>query len=288
MGFFNGKSMILKKFVSNENQKLSKLIDHNLGLSYAGIQKLIRNKDVKVNGKRISSDFNLMIGDKVEIYLSEMKVKVFYEDEDIIIIYKPRKIETVNEEGDDLKNILSRQIKTELYAVHRLDRNTEGLVIFAKNLEAKTALDDAIKRKTIQKFYLAKVIGIPDQKECKLTAYLKKDQAKSLVYISDFPEKGFVQINTNYRLIDVVDDCSILEVQILTGKTHQIRAHLSHIGYPILGDEKYGDSLINKKHNKKFQCLCAYKYVLNFEKLSYLSRLNGVVIELDKKEIGFL
>lgn len=280
--------MILKKIECNDNQKLSKLMSDKLGISFAGIQKLIRNKDVKINGRRVAKDLNLAKGDNVEVYLSELNLKIFYEDDDIIIVNKPRRIETVSDDGEDLKRLLSRQIKTELFAVHRLDRNTEGLVIFAKNLEAKTALDEAIKNKTIEKFYLAKVVGIPEKKEDKLKAYLKKDQEKSLVYIRDNPENGYVEIKTNYRVIDVIDDCSILEIQLLTGKTHQIRAHLSHIGFPILGDEKYGNSIINKKHNKKFQCLCAYKYVLNFDKAGYLSRLNGVIVELDKKDIRFL
>ena len=280
--------MILKKIECNDNQRLSKLMSDKLGISFAGIQKLIRNKDVKINGRRVAKDLNLAKGDNVEVYLSGLNLKIFYEDDDIIIVNKPRRIETVSDDGEDLKQLISRQIKTELFAVHRLDRNTEGLVIFAKNLEAKIALDEAIKNKTIEKFYLAKVVGVPEKKEDNLKAYLKKDQEKSLVYIRDNPENGYVEIKTNYRVIDVIDDCSILEVQLLTGKTHQIRAHLSHIGFPILGDEKYGNSIINKKHNKKFQCLCAYKYVLNFDKAGYLSRLNGVIVELDKKDIRFL
>lgn len=280
--------MVLKKIVSDDKQRLSKLLDRNLGIGYAVIQKIIRNKDVKVNGKRVSSDVELFCGDEILVYLQDEKIKIVYDDEEVVVVYKPIKIETVNDLGDDLRSKLSSQIGTNVYAVHRLDRNTEGLVIFAKNLNAKNELDKAIKNRDIKKFYLAKVVGVPKEKENNLIAYHKKDEKKSIVYISDNPQVDYCKIGTNYKLVQEIGDCSILEVELVTGKTHQIRAHLSHIGLPILGDEKYGDSQANKKYNKKFQCLCAYKLIFNFDQESYLSRLNGLIVELDKNDIGFL
>lgn len=280
--------MIAEKIVNAENQRLSVLLEKHIGLTYSEIQKLLRNKDVKLNGKRVSSDKNITIGDIVEVYYNEKKIKVLYEDENIIVVFKPRRLETVNELGVDLRTKISKQINIEVFAVHRLDRNTEGLVIFAKNIDAKKALDDAIKNKDIKKYYLAKVVGVPETKEANLIAYLKKDENKSLVYISDLKQNGYDKIMTNYRVIVNLKDYSILEIELLTGKTHQIRAHLSHIGYPILGDEKYGNSKINKINCKKYQCLCAYKLIFKLKKESYLFYLNGLSVELDKKEISFL
>lgn len=280
--------MQIKKIENKKNQRLSKLMADELKLSYNQIQKLIRNKDVKVQGKRISNDIEIASGDIIELYLNDTKIKIIFEDEDIVVVFKPRNLETVSETGaEDLLLLISKQLGKTLYAVHRLDRNTEGLVIFAKNLEAKESLDRAIKNRNIEKFYLAKVFGKPKNSQDNLTAYLKKDEKKSVVYISDSQEKGYELIKTNYKLLESVGEFSILEVELVTGKTHQIRAHLSHIGLPILGDEKYGNSEINKKYNKKYQCLCAYKLVFHFEKGDYLNRLDGEVVELNKNDIDF-
>ncbi len=281
--------MTIKTIKNEKEQKLSKLISDELGVGYNQVQKLIRNKDVKVDGKRVSKDVDLAKGTLVEIYVAEKQFEIVYENKDIVIVLKPKNIETISETGnDDLISGLSKQLKTELFAVHRLDRNTLGLVVFAKNIETKKSLDVAIKNRKLEKFYIAKVCGCVEKDEEKLTAYLKKDEKKSLVYVSDIPSSGFEEIKTNYKKISSDDEFSILEVELVTGKTHQIRAHLSHIGYPILGDEKYGNDEMNKKHKKKYQCLCAYKLVFHFAKNDYLDYLNGLTIELEKDKIEFL
>ena len=281
--------MTIKTIKCERNQKLSKLILDELGIAYNQIQKIIRNKDVKINSKRVSKDVDLVKGDIIEIYINEKPLDIVYEDDNIVIVLKPKNIETVSEfANDDLKSKLSNQLKTEIYAVHRLDRNTQGLVIFAKNNEAKKSLDEVIKDRKLEKFYLAKVIGIPAKNSENLIAYLKKDEKKSLVSVSDKKETGYEEIKTNYKVLEQVDDCSILEVELITGKTHQIRAHLSHIGYPILGDEKYGNAEINRMHKKKYQCLCSYKFIFHFEENNYLFYLNNKIVELDKDKIDFL
>ncbi len=280
--------MKLKTINCLSKQKLSKLIADNLGFSYATIQKIIRNKDVKINNRRIALDVDVFEGDLIQVYFNDVMVKIIYEDKDIIVVKKPRGFETVNESNDNLKSKVEEQLGFGVFAVHRLDRNTEGLVIFAKNFESKNSLDNAIKLRKIEKFYLAKVVGIPSLEEDKLIAYLKKDSKKSLVYISDIQNVGYEKIQTNYKIIKRDQEFAILEVELVTGKTHQIRAHLRHIGYPILGDDKYGYSEINKKHGKKHQCLCAYKLIFHFDTDDYLYRLNNFTIELDKKEINFL
>ena len=281
--------MTIKTIRSEKSQKLSKLISENLGVGYNQIHKLIRNKDVKVDGKRVSKDIDLISGSLVEIYVNEKQFEIVYENDDIVIILKPKNIETISETGnDDLINAISKQLRTELFAVHRLDRNTLGLVVFAKNIEAKKSLDVAIKNRKLKKFYVAKVCGCVEKSEEKLTAYLKKDEKKSLVYVSDNFLSGFEEIKTNYKKLSSDDEFSVLEVELVTGKTHQIRAHLSHIGYPILGDEKYGNDEINKKYKKKYQCLCAYKLVFHFAENDYLAYMNGMTIELEKDKIEFL
>lgn len=150
-----------------------------------------------------------------------------------------------------------------LYAVHRLDRNTAGLVVFAKTKETRNKLLYAFKHHQIGKCYLAIVVGVPSKTSDKMIAYLKKDSSKSMSFVSDMPKEGYDKIITNYKLLKTNEILSLLEVQIETGKTHQIRAHLAHINLPILGDEKYGNKQINKQYSLKKQMLVAYKLDLS-------------------------
>ena len=274
--------MIVEEFKAEKKEKVSELISKRFPIiSYGAIQKLFRNKDVKINGKRISGDVQLEVGDVVLIYLKEEqsspKIKIVFEDENIVVVFKPRKIETVSETGIDLTTNVSKQLGVNCYAVHRLDRNTEGLVVFAKNLEAKTELDSAFKNRTIDKFYLACVYGLLEKQSDEMIAYLKKDSKNAFVQISDSSQKGFEKIQTNYKVVSEKENSSIVEVELVTGKTHQIRAHFAHIGHFVIGDEKYGDVKINKIFKKKFQCLCAYKIIFHFKE--------GVLKYLDRKEI---
>lgn len=281
--------MVLKKLKCEKSQKLSKLISDELGLGFNVIQKIIRNKDVKVDGKRVSKDIDVSIGALVEIFYNDKPVKIVFENEDLLVAFKPRNIETVSEESnDDLLNKLMTGLSKELFAVHRLDRNTEGLVVFAKNKKAKDCLDEAIKNRKLEKFYLAKVVGVLKNKQEKLVAYLKKDEKKSQVFVSDNIQSGYEKIKTNYKVLSETSDFSILEVELVTGKTHQIRAHMAHFGHPILGDEKYGNSDVNKLYKKKFQCLCAYKLIFHFDEKDYLFYMNGTHVELSQNKIDFL
>ncbi len=283
--------MNVKEFSVSKKQKLSSAISVNLSnLSYNSISKIIRNKDVKVNGCRVNKDVGVFENDTVVVYYNDdlkIKIEVLFEDENIIVVFKPRKIETVSENDNDLTKTVSSQLDQKVFAVHRLDRNTEGLVVFAKNILAKNDLDFAFKNRTIDKFYLARVFGILSNKSDEMVAYLKKFSDKSLVEISDLPKVGFEKIQTNYNCLKTIDDTSIVEVELITGKTHQIRAHFAHIGHFVIGDEKYGNSEINKKFKRKFQDLVAYKIIFHFKDTDYLSYLNGRVIELNKSKIDF-
>lgn len=285
--------MHVEKFKATKNQKVSLLIlDNFQSLSYNAVQKIIRNKDVKINGKRTGDDIIAQQGDEIMFYVKSnpvLTIDVIYEDENIIVCFKPRKLETISDSDENnLENLITKQIGEKCYAVHRLDRNTEGLVVLAKNKISKTELEKAFKERTFEKYYLALVYGKIVNKEADMFAYLKKDAEKSFVQISDLPKKGFEKIETKYKLLKQFDNHALVEVELITGKTHQIRAHFAHIGHFVIGDEKYGDAKINKTFKKKFQCLCAYKIILHFDKSSKLSYLNNKCIELEKDKIDFL
>ncbi len=282
--------MRVEKLKGDGKSKISQLVYSQLGLSYNTIKKIIRNKDVKINGIRVSEDLVLAKNDDILIYFKEIErrnINVIYNDENIVVVFKTRNIETIAESEESLQSLISKQLGTECFAVHRLDRNTEGLVIFALNKKSKDELDKAFKNRTIDKYYLALANGLFDNKEAVVTAYLKKDVKKSLVYISNTQANGYEKIITQYKVLDEYDNKSLIEVKLITGKTHQIRAHLSHINHFIIGDEKYGDSKINKLNKKRYQCLCAYKLKFNFDNSSPLFYLNGKVIELEKEKIDF-
>ena len=165
---------------------------------------------------------------------------------------------------------------------HRLDRNTNGLVLFAKNEASLEILLKKFKNHEIQKKYLALVYGKPKNKKARLEAYLFKDNKKSLVYISDEFKTGYQKIITSYTVINEFENnSSLLEVEIETGRTHQIRAHLAHIGYPIIGDGKYGINSVNKEFGFKYQQLTANQLTFNFKTDSgILNYLNGKTFKL--------
>jgi len=286
--------MFVEKFKADKEGKLSKLlVDRYSKLSYNHIQKLLRNKDIKINGKRISSDCEVFIGDEVVFFVKEIdsirSYKLIYEDENIIVLNKSHGVEVVSENGDiDLVCQIKRDKNIVIFPVHRLDRNTKGLVIFAKNIDSKKELDAGFKNRTFEKYYVAEVFGEVEKQEDELIAYLKKDSANALVEILDNPNQGYDKIQTNYKLIKTKPESSILEVKLITGKTHQIRAHLAHIGHFIIGDNKYGNYKINQKMHVKYQNLIANRLKLRFLKDSKLYYLNDKTFEIDLSEIDFL
>ncbi len=284
--------MRVEKFVATKSQKVSEQVCNQFGFfTYNFVQKLIRNKDIKVNGVRVKTDAIVNVGDEIELYYNEsvFLVDIVYEDENILIANKPRGVETCSDENIvTLQELLNRQTGLKLYAVHRLDKNTIGLNIFAKNTQAKEALDDAIKNRDIEKYYLTLVIGKLKQASAKCKAYLKKDAKNSFVKISNTSAAGFEPIETDYKVLKTGKDMSLVEVLLVTGKTHQIRAHFAFMGNAVVGDEKYGDSAFNKKHKVRFQELCAYKLIFKFKKDSPLEYLNDRQVELSKIKDEFL
>lgn len=271
------------------NKKLDKFIFNKFpGLSSGLFYKTLRKKDFRVNDGRISENITLHTGDEIKVFIndelleSNISIPTIYEDDNILVVDKPTNIEVVGE--NSVTSILERKYSY-IKPCHRLDRNTTGLVLFAKNEESLNILLDKFKNHQIEKHYRATVYGIPKVKKSKLEAFLFKDSKKSLVYISDEPKKGYQKIITSYEVIkeDKKENISVLDVKLETGRTHQIRAHLAYIGLPIIGDGKYGKNEINKKFNKKTQLLESYSLKFNFSSSSgILSYLNEKCIQLKK------
>ncbi len=260
---------------NGDNKKLISFLQNKFNnLSSGTIYKALRNKDIRINDVKVKENVTLHESDCIVAYIndkllygnSNIKLKIIYEDENIIIIDKPQGI-LVQTDGNDIgidHYVFEHCNVPYIMPCHRLDRNTSGLVIFAKNEIAESTMLKMIKNRLVRKFYHAHVFGTPKEKNVVANAYLFKDAKKSNVIISDIPKKGYSKITTKYSLVEKYNDgTSLLEVELITGKTHQIRAHLAHIGLPIIGDGKYGINSINQSFKITKQELRAYK--LHFE-----------------------
>lgn len=276
--------MIMITFKSNKNTTLLKCICEQQPISFGVFNKLLRKKDIKVNGKRTADNIAVNVGDLIEIYyvIQKPTIEVVYQDDNVVIVNKPANIEVVDGAGDTLQSVLCEQLSMQVYAVHRLDRNTRGLVVFAKTLSAKEELEKAFKEHYIKKFYLTEVTGTPKKEAC-LKAYIFKDEKKSQCYVEYEKSNSNKEIITNYKLLKSNGGVSLLEVEIPTGRTHQIRAHLAAVGLPVLGDNKYGDVEVNKKYKLNRQQLKAYRLKFELPPTFALAYLNEQDIELSQR-----
>lgn len=278
----------------NDEKKLNNILQKEFpALSLNTIYKALRKKDIRVNNVRINENITLHTGDIVKVFIADeflftdksnntskvscksTDIPVIYEDSNILIVDKPSEIEVTGD--NSLTTVLSAKYGFTIYPCHRLDRNTTGLTLFAKNKQSEQILFDKFKNHEIEKHYICRVYGVPPKKHAILNDYLFKDNKKSMVYISNTHKKGYQNISTEYFVLssNKSNNTSILEVILHTGRTHQIRAHLAYIGYPIIGDGKYGRNDINKQFKCKTQNLCSYKMRFNFtsdsQQLEYLS-----------------
>ena len=257
----------------NEKKLTKFILDSFPNLSPNMLYKALRQKDIKIDGTRINKDCTIYEGNEILVYIADdflcpiPELDIVFEDDNILVINKPANLEVTGE--NSLTTIVHSKYSNNEYLpmpCHRLDRNTTGLVLFAKNEVSLKILLDKFKKHEICKKYLALVYGIPKVKKARLEAYLFKDNKKSLVYISDDFKTGYQKIITSYSVLEEYDNnTSLLEVEIETGKTHQIRAHLAHIGHYIIGDGKYGVNTVNKNFGFKFQQLKAYKLRFDFK-----------------------
>ena len=260
---------MLKLFCDKE-QNLKEFTENHYAQASFAWTYLLKNKEIRVNGKRVDSDIRIYKGDEITYFLTpkqEQKSAFYtvYEDDNILIIDK--------ESGVNSEAVFAElQRRGEYYFIHRLDRNTKGLLVFARNSDTETQLLAAFKEKRVEKRYHALCIGKLPKSADTLTAYLKKDAARALVRITDEPIKGAEKIITEYKVLEQTEEFSRVEITLHTGKTHQIRAHTAHIGCPIVGDMKYGNNAKNKALNCSRQCLVSKILSLQLQgKYAYLN-----------------
>ncbi len=259
------------ELVCDKAQTLKSFTENSYAQASFAWNTLLKNREIKVNGKRVSGDIPLCEGDTVAYYLTEKQAAKpayfpVYEDENIFVADK--------ESGVNSEAVFAALSRTgEYYFLHRLDRNTKGLLLFAKKERIANALLAAFRERAVEKVYHALCFGEPCKPRQVLTAYLKKDAKNSLVAIYDGEVQGSEKICTEYEVIERFDGgTSLLKVILHTGKTHQIRAHFAHIGCPIVGDMKYGNTAKNQSLHCTRQCLVAKELTLRVGgELAYLN-----------------
>ena len=292
---------------NDAGQRLDKFLTktyRNLPMSL--LYKAIRKKDIRLNGKRCEAAARLSEGDEIYLFLPDdaleiapptyefmhasKQLDIVYEDEHVLLLNKKAGL-LVHPDNHEFADTLIFRVQRYLYEkgeynpadeqsfapalVNRIDRNTSGIVIAAKTAVALRILNEKLKNREIQKYYLCIVHGILPKKEDTLEAYLEKNESQNRVYISDTQKQGARTIRTRYRVLEEKNGFSLLEIHLLTGRTHQIRAHLASIGHPLLGDGKYGTNALNKGTGFNKQALCSYRLHFDFttdaEELSYLN-----------------
>lgn len=266
----------------------------------------VRKKRIKIGGKRCETNYKLCEGDVIQLYIVDAllentptektfldvpaDINIVYEDENILLIDKPVGL-VVHEDDENTADTLINRVLHYLHdkgeyspeseqsftpaLCNRIDRNTGGIVIAAKNAEALRILNQKVHDRELVKLYLCVTDGCPKPAAATLTAYLEKRADENTVIVTDRKTPSNLTIKTKYTVLDTCGEISLVEVDLLTGRTHQIRAHFAHIGHPLLGDGKYGDNRKNKLYGYKYQALYSYKLRFEFTTdgsiLSYLN-----------------
>lgn len=289
------KKIIVNK--KNNGLKISKIIFKLYpNVSKNTIYKLFRLKDIKINGIRQKEDVIAYENDIIEIYCSDnillgipTHIDYYYEDENILIAYKPKGIECHNPKS---KSTFEYAVKTDknnfdLKVCHRLDTNTEGLVIFSKNEYSHNAMLSGFKNNNIHKNYITFVYGKMPKNHDILQGYITKNKEDGYSKILDKNVPGSSKVITEYSVLEYISklNVSILDIALHTGKTHQIRAHMKYLNTPVIGDPKYSTNEINKKFGYRSQLLYAYKYTFEFDSNSILNYLNNITVNIDCSKI---
>ena len=261
------------------------------------LQKYIRLKRIKVNGKGAKRDTRLALGDMLQLYINDEfferpreensylkvgtpRLDIVYEDENILLVDKKPGV-LCHSAGVWDYNTLIANIQAYMAQkgewrpkeensftpalCNRIDRNTGGIVIAAKNAAALRVLNDKIRDREIEKYYLCAVQGRPKPESGRLENYLFKDADKNQVYVKSKPEPGARTAVTEYRVLRTNGALSLVECRLLTGRTHQIRAQMAHAGWPLLGDGKYGVERVNRSYGEKGQALYSYRLEFTFQ-----------------------
>ena len=294
----NDAGQRLDRFVS----KAAPLIPESL------LQKTLRKKDVKINGRPAKGEARLAEGDTVRVYLPDEffeapreenawrkigspRLDIVYEDENILLVDKQPGV-LCHSAGEWGWNTLIANIQAYLRAkgewdparensfapalCNRIDRNTGGIVIAAKNAEALRIMDEKVKNREIEKMYLAAVVGVPRPAAGRLEGYLFKDAKNNQVYVYDTPRTGTKTAVTEYKTLETDGRLTLVECRLITGRTHQIRAQFRHAGCPLLGDGKYGRERDNRAYGEKGQALCSWRLKFAFTTpAGTLEYLNG-------------
>ena len=288
--------MIHKVLPEEEGMPLSAVVlRHAEGIPLWAVKAAFKSRDVRLNGRKLNDgETRVAIGDEIRAFFPQQAVRkksevpalpIAYEDDDILVIVKPQGLPCENDSdaasGDTAATrvaamLASREKKETARLCHRLDVYTGGLLLFAKNDAAYDCAVQAFRDRTIEKKYTCLVKGCPQKEEETLRAYLRKDPIASRVSITDSPRPGASQIMTRYRVLEK-GEISRLEVELITGRTHQIRAHLAHIGHPIVGDDKYGDHALNHELKILTQRLWATSMEFHIQE--------GVLAGLEGKQI---
>ena len=306
----------MKSFIINSNdagQRVSKFIEKTVpALPQGLLYKSFRLKRIKLNKKRCQPQDRLSQGDLLELYINDEffgegrqdlvflkvpdRIQVVYEDQNILLVDKKPGL-VVHEDDDNTPDTLINRILHYLYnkgeyqpdaeqsfvpaLCNRIDRNTGGIVIAAKTAMALRVMNQKIKDRELDKRYLAIVEGTPKPREGSLKGYLFKDAQKNRVYVTDTPKPGSKSCQTNYKTLASRSGLSLVECELITGRTHQIRAQFAHAGHPLLGDGKYGK--LDKRYDRNYQALYSYKLSFAFttdaEELDYL---NGKTFQVSK------
>lgn len=305
----------MKSFIISENdggQRVDKFILKTFPkLPKSLMFKEIRKKNIKVNKKRTEPSAVLNSDDLIELYLKDdvleervkhydftnasKNINIIYEDKNIILVDKKVGV-LCHPDGKEYVDTLIARVKRYLYdkgewnpedsstftpsLANRIDRNTGGIVIAAKNAQALRILNEKIKSREIEKYYLTVVHGKMEKKTDTLTGYLTKDERKNKVTVSKKESDNSKKIVTKYTVLDYYDDKSLLEIDLKTGRTHQIRAHLASIGHPLLNDGKYG-----KEQGRYRQALYSYKLIFNIKNAGILDYLSGKEFEVTDCEL---